>query len=81
MQYLLTPEEYEALKNAGANEKTRLEAVLQDLCTKVADHMPVAGYPREGKPWGCIKTVKHEWYCDQCPVRQVCPNQWKEWSK
>lgn len=81
MQYLLTQEEYDALRKAGEEEKKRLHDTLQDLCTLVADHMPVEGYPREGKPWGCIRTVKHEWYCDQCPVRNACPNEWKEWSK
>jgi len=84
MQYLLTQEEYDALRNAGQAEKQQIKDTLQDLCTKVADHMPVMwGWSKneEAKPWGCILTRNSDWYCDACPVRKVCPYPRKELSK
>lgn len=83
MQYLLTKEEYDNLAEAGEREKKRLRETIQDLCTKVADNMPIEwGWGRpEPKPWGCILSTKSEWYCDQCPVEKDCPCTRKEWSK
>ena len=48
--------------------------------------------PNNIKPWGCILTVEkkakakgntyyHDWYCDQCPVQNICPHPHKSWSK
>lgn len=92
MQYLLTSNEYHELKDLGDKELAAIKATLQDLCTKVADHMPVKWgwgppYGEDGKsldvpkPWGCILSTDREWYCDKCPVRQVCPYERKNWSK
>jgi len=35
----------------------------------------------EAKPWGCIHSQQEEWYCDSCPVQEICPEPDKEWSK
>jgi hypothetical protein len=82
MQYLLTQEEYDLLLTSRAerpSEKTL--ATIQELCTKVADHMPVKFWGRdEETPWGCILT-KEDWYCDECPVQNLCPHKFKRWSK
>jgi len=49
--------------------------------------------PEYLKPWRCILTVKKEaeqsgdtyyhddWFCDKCPVQDICPNPCKSWSK
>lgn len=85
MQYILTQEEYDALKLAKAEAITLSRSKLQKLCTKIADTMPVKwgwGEP-DPKPWGCIITAKandDEWYCDKCPVQDICPAD-KHWSK
>lgn len=80
MQYLLTEKEYLDLteKRPESHKKT-----LQQLCTMVADYMPVnAGWrPVEPSPWGCILSQKGEWYCDACPVQKLCPQPSKSWSK
>lgn len=67
---------------------------LQSLCTKIADTLPVRwgwGEMPDPKPWGCKITVERaatdegfnhpEWYCNQCPVTQLCPHPGKEYSK
>ena len=88
MQYILTEKEYRTLIEK-ANRKPKW---LQKLCTKICDTMPVMweGWsdpqPQPNpKPWGCIftreKATKCEWYCDQCPVQEVCPYECKEYSK
>lgn len=85
MQYLLSEEELDALKADKLARDEKLRDTLQDLCTKVADHMP-AVKPwdwKEGdplQPYGCIRTTRNE-YCDTCPVKAVCPLEFKEWSK
>lgn len=81
MKYVLSQEEYDELVNRGAKREKALEATLQDLCTRVANSEPVKEGWYAGKPWGCILSVEHEWYCDDCPVQDVCPREWKEWSK
>lgn len=78
MQILLTEEEYNKLKNAERIAMAKIEQTLQDLCTKVADHMPIKvpwAPNAEAKPWGCIRSVKAggERYCDNCPVIDLCP--------
>ena len=58
--------------------------ILQKLCTQVADNLPCVRFWEDHdplEPCGCILSKKHEWYCDECPVQDVCPNQYKEWSK
>ena len=79
MRYLLTKKEYLALTNAKNSIRLENTKKLQQLCTKIADTMPVKwGWNGpDPKPWGCILSVKkdsnQEWYCDQCPVQEICP--------
>ena len=81
MKYLLSQEEYDELVNRGAKREQELEATLQELCTRVADSELVKEGWYAGRVWGCILTKKEEWYCDDCPVNDVCPHRYKEWSK
>ena len=103
MQYILTEEEYAKLqKQAAAGQKVEGKTVvgltpnqLQNLCTKIANEMPVkwVGWPKDHpiEPWGCMITeIKQqedqgvsgaEWYCDNCPVSSLCPYQYKSWSQ
>lgn len=84
MQYLLTQEEYDALRARQQHEIELSTKKLQKLCTKIADTMPVKwGWSKdeEAKPWGCIHSQQEEWYCDSCPVQEICPEPDKEWSK
>lgn len=90
MQYLLTKEEYEELKRKASMQKPWRPDIttrqLQTLCTKICNEMPVVwgwGGP-DPKPWKCVITEQangHEWYCDICPVQQLCPHPDKSWSK
>lgn len=82
MQYILSEQEYRDL-TAQAQLVTISKAELQKLCTKIADEMPVKwGWNGpDPKPWGCILSKDGEWYCDKCPVQQICPEPFKEWSK
>ena len=84
MQYLLTQEEYDALRARQQHEIALSTKKLQKLCTEIANTMPVkrSWDPKaEPSPWGCILTEKHEHYCDLCPVQEICPEPHKEWSK
>ena len=82
MQYLLTQEEIEE-QRAKNDALDRLPAVedLQVFCTFVADNLVLPSGWKEGQKWGCILTVKREWYCDDCPAMKVCPHPNKQWSK
>lgn len=82
MQYILTKQEYDDLVNMGRKEADRLKSILMDLCTKVADHMPIEdrGWNPQ-TPWICIKSVAYEHRCDKCPVKNVCPEEFKRYSK
>jgi hypothetical protein len=85
VQYILTQEEFDDLTKKK-RELTLMERTrLQRLCTLIADTMPVKwgwGQPDEPRPWGCILTPRAgEWYCDQCPVRELCPHPHKNYSK
>lgn len=83
MRYLLDQDEYEALVKLGERRRDALQDTLQDLCTKVADHMPVklSWSDKPPRPWGCILSGNGNSYCDECPVREVCPHPHKEYSK
>lgn len=90
MQYILTEEEYKALKSKQNHEIELSRKKLQILCTKIANEMPVVwGWNGpDPKPWGCKITIEEnsefgtdEWYCDKCPVAEICPSDEKEWSK
>lgn len=90
MQYILSEEEYAALKAAAHARLELNQKGLQALCTKIADEMPVKYWNNpEAKPWGCKITVEEqsekegyfdEWYCDECPVQTICPAR-KSYSK
>lgn len=83
MMYILTEQEYNDLKKTKDLKITKQTKDLQELCTKIAETMPVDwGWgDRTPKPWGCILSQKDEWYCDSCPVTSICPNPYKSWSK
>lgn len=82
MQYLLTEEEYQALKTKQQHDIKLSNDKLQALCTKIANEMPVLYWNnKEPEIWGCILTEEYEHYCDECPVQKICPNLNKGWSK
>jgi hypothetical protein len=80
MQYLLTEEEYNKLKQTQELDLKLKKDGLQKLCTKIANTMLVDEGWYKGKPWGCILT-HDDWYCDSCPVAGICPHPSKKWSK
>ena len=80
MKYLLTQEEYDALQNKADNITKDARDTIQDLCTRVANSEVLTKGWARGEPWGCILTKNTE-YCDECLVQDVCPYEWKEWSK
>jgi hypothetical protein len=85
MQYILTEEEYKALISKQEKQLNLSTAKLQKLCTKICNEMPVKwgwGGP-DPKPWGCIidHELDDEWYCDMCPVQEICPSPRKSYSK
>lgn len=88
MQYILDETEMEEVRKLRDSLKF-LPSVekLQKMCTKIADEWPAwRGWDGkdEPKPWGCIITEREngqEWYCDDCPVQNICPNQYKEWGQ
>lgn len=86
MMYILTEQEYQALKDARTARETKATKATQRLMTKIADELPVKwgwGGP-DPKPWGCIITAEargEEWYCDTCPVESICEYDYKEFSK
>ena len=82
MQFILTPEEFTTL-NAKAQKADLApdQRKLQELCTLAANAIVIKEGWRAGHVWGCILTVEHEWYCDDCPAREVCPTPHKHWSK
>lgn len=89
MQYILTQEEFDKLKADAARIIGKMADDLQTACTLVADHMPIkapwAPASTDPKPWGCILSqtspTKDEWYCDHCPVRNICPHPNKNLTK
>lgn len=94
MQYILTEEEFTDLqKKASANLNSTMPSKkeLQKFCTMIANTVPVKSGWYKDKIWGCIITKENsnpededyepEWYCDECPAREVCPYEYKTWSK
>lgn len=84
MQFLLSEAEFKEL-TAAAQARNDLGFTLEELqtfCSKVADELPIhrSWNPDEKRPWGCILTSRTE-YCDACPARQICPHNYKSWSK
>jgi hypothetical protein len=83
MQYLLTESEYLKLKGEAIQKIKVNERKLQELCTLAAQHIPIVphwGEDRTPRPWGCI-LKRQTPYCDECPVKELCPYDNKEWSK
>lgn len=87
MQYLLTQEEYDALHKKQEYQIELSKKKLQALCTKIANEMPISrSWDKKAarEPWGCIITRGEEgdeWWCDECPVRQICPYEYQTVSK
>lgn len=85
MQYILTQEEYDTLLETKKAKLQLEDRELQDLCTKIAKEMPVqCSWNKTGRPspWGCIlDSEEPEEYCDDCPVQDICPNDYKGYSK
>ena len=86
MQYILTQQEYDALRDGAKQRRDQETRDLQWLCTQAAMHIPVPG-PNEpvasARPWGCILEPSHlnPIVCDDCPAKAVCPHDGKEWSQ
>lgn len=82
MQYILSEEEM-AAHHKKLDESRHLPTTkeLQKFCTMVADNMLVKQGWYKGKAWGCILTRKEEWYCDDCPAKDICPYTSKHWSQ
>ena len=85
MQYILTEDEYNELKNRANVHKSQHRIIIQDLCTKLCNSMPVElSWDKSVKRiWGCILSEgqnKHD-YCDECPCTTECPYEHKNWSK
>ncbi len=83
MQYLVNEDEMKALKNGSGLGLDIEKSDLQRLCTRIATKMPVvfSWAPKMAPvPWGCVimDTVK---YCDECPVKVICPYPHKSFSK
>ena len=86
MQYILSEKEYKELKSKRKLDLGLQKEKLQKLCTKIANELPVhwGWNGPDPKPWGCKITVEEqegEWYCDNCPVIDICPLESKEFSK
>ncbi|MFN4121309.1 hypothetical protein [Acidovorax sp.] len=87
MQYILTQEEYDALRRDQGVRVTNRKAELQKLCTDAANHIPIVRdwAPNEPPaPWGCILdegSPNYRGYCDDCPAKQICPHDGKEYSQ
>jgi len=81
MMYILTQEEFDLLQEKNRKLTKDAQKILQDLCIRVANNEPVKEGWYKGKPWGCILTEEGEWYCDDCPVQDICPHDYKEWSQ
>lgn len=85
MKYLLSEKEYQDLLKAKSQRLAVNDEELQTLCTKICNELPVFFWSNNtAKPWGCKiqeEEFGHEWYCDECPVQKICPNEFKEWSR
>lgn len=84
MQYLLSQEEMDkARSEAELLRKLPTIEKLQKFCTFVSDNMVLTDGWRKGSAWGCILSQENrrDWYCDDCPARQICPYPGKEFSK
>lgn len=85
MQYILSQQELDALKDVQAAKISTSKSTLQEFCTLAALHIPVyRKWDKSLTPWGCILVSKGESnprYCDECPAKQFCPSTIKEFSQ
>lgn len=87
MQYLLTKDEYDALRAEQQASLDASKAKLQKLATSAANHIPILHdwAPKDpATPWGCILNKAPEanpGYCDDCPAQIICPHDGKEFSQ
>jgi len=84
MQYLLTEEEYSALKKLKIEHSEKKKKELQEFCIFAAMHIPASRHwdKDDKSPWGCIHSKeKNSGYCDQCPAQRICPEEHKGWSQ
>lgn len=81
MMYVLSETEFDnVVKDRKQLKRLPTEDALLEFCKEAANIMPVKEGWYAGKVWGCILT-KTQRYCDDCPAREVCPHDYKEWSK
>jgi len=86
MLYILNEEEYQKLVSDKVERALIAQGKLQKLCTRICNEMPIkwggyVGHPDDDpKPWVCIHSLADEWYCDQCPMIEICPTQQKKFS-
>ena len=85
MKYLLSEEEYQDLIRVKEYHEKAYTDALQKFCTLAAEHIPITrkwNKEAEPTPWGCILSEENDsWYCDACPVQNICPYSYKKWSK
>ena len=82
MQYILSQEEYNTLLAKQEYQIAISKKKLQTICSDVCDNYIVKSGWYKDKPWGCILTTrKIDWYCDDCPVQDICPYENKRYSK
>jgi predicted transcriptional regulator len=81
MMYIITEAEMAGLTATQIRRTEEERKKLQDVCSFVADNMPIQFSDDQHAPWGCILTNKKVWYCDKCPVETICPHDNKSWSK
>lgn len=88
MQYILSQEEYDALRQEQRAQLRGKKKELQKLATDAANHIPVVPHwaPKhtQPEPWGCILNTdadRNPGYCDACPAEIVCPHDDKEFSQ
>ena len=79
MQYLLTEEEYtnlvQSARTASEEFKKEHKEIINRLCQMIADKVPLTTYPGtpdNPKPYKCVKSMYRDWYCDNCPVLDMC---------
>lgn len=82
MQYILTEDEYrDLMQKASLKNNMPSPEKLRAACTRIADTMVLRDGWKKGEVWGCILSSRREWYCDDCPVKDICPYECKKWSK
>lgn len=80
MQYILTQQEYDALKADAKSVSASADEELQMLCSIAADWSPGVGMRVLA---GCILTLgaNHNGFCDRCPVEGNCRSYRKRFSE